>query len=313
MPRVNIAWDIDGQGNNVLRGGYGLFYNRNMGNVEYDNTLRLPPDIYSIDTDACGGASYGNGLGLTYDTLHEADAAEPARVGRHQHADAGLVHVPEDAQLQRLVRAAHALRPGARSGLRRHARPRPGEPRQRQRRAGRRAAAAARIGNADLSNPVHRVALDDARSTTFRPFQALPGHHGLRLRGRVELQLAAGHAEPPDQQAAAVLRRPTPSSRTEGTLGDEYRNRDPFNPARTYGIRDEDRTHIFNLSWNAFLPDPIRRERQRRSARASLNGWQLSGISTFASGIPIWLGFAGPAGSNDIAQAYYGTPDIVRS
>ena len=35
MPRVNAAWDLDGQGNNVIRGGYGLFYNRNMGNVEY--------------------------------------------------------------------------------------------------------------------------------------------------------------------------------------------------------------------------------------------------------------------------------------
>ena len=30
-----------------------------------------------------------------------------------------------------------------------------------------------------------------------------------------------------------------------------------------------------------------------------------------ASGTPIWLGFAGPAGSGDISQAYYGTPDIV--
>ena len=48
--------------------------------------------------------------------------------------------------------------------------------------------------------------------------------------------------------------------RTKGTLGDEYRNRDPFNPARTYGIRQEDRTHIFNLSWNAFLPDGAKGE-----------------------------------------------------
>ena len=40
LPRINAAWDIDGEGTNVLRGGYGLFYNRNMGNVEYDNTLR---------------------------------------------------------------------------------------------------------------------------------------------------------------------------------------------------------------------------------------------------------------------------------
>ncbi len=28
-----------------------MFFNRNMGNVEYDNTLRLPPYIYSINTD----------------------------------------------------------------------------------------------------------------------------------------------------------------------------------------------------------------------------------------------------------------------
>ena len=44
LPRVNVAWNIDGEGNNVLRGGYGYYYNRNMGNVEYDNTLRLPPN-----------------------------------------------------------------------------------------------------------------------------------------------------------------------------------------------------------------------------------------------------------------------------
>ena len=42
MPRVNAAWDIDGQGNNVLRGGYGMFFNRNMGNVEYDQALHMP-------------------------------------------------------------------------------------------------------------------------------------------------------------------------------------------------------------------------------------------------------------------------------
>jgi hypothetical protein len=99
--------------------------------------------------------------------------------------------------------------------------------------------------------------------------------------------------------------------RTKGTLGDEYRNRDPFNPARTYGIRQEDRTHVFNLSWNAMLPDPIK-EGGNPIAKGVLNGWQLSGISTLASGTPIWLGFSGPAGSADISQAYYGTPDIAQ-
>ena len=78
-PRVNVAWDIDGEGNNVLRGGYGMFYNRNMGNVEYDNTLRLPPNAYQVNTSFWDGNAYGNGLGLTYDTIHEATLAN--RIG----------------------------------------------------------------------------------------------------------------------------------------------------------------------------------------------------------------------------------------
>src|SRR6185503_1955236 len=79
LPRVNVAWDIDGEGNNVLRGGYGLFYNRNMGNVEYDTSLRLAPNAYQVGTDFWVGSNYGNGLGLTYDTIREATLAN--RIG----------------------------------------------------------------------------------------------------------------------------------------------------------------------------------------------------------------------------------------
>ena len=62
-----------------LRGGYGIFYNRNMGNVEYDNTLRLAPNAYQVATDFWAGGGYGNGLGLTYDTVSEATLAN--RIG----------------------------------------------------------------------------------------------------------------------------------------------------------------------------------------------------------------------------------------
>ena len=48
-----------------------------------------------------------------------------------------------------------------------------------------------------------------------------------------------------------------------------------------------------------------------RSAAALLNGWQLSGISTLASGVPIFLGFGGQAGSDGVTQAIFGTPDII--
>ena len=81
----------------------------------------------------------------------------------------------------------------------------------------------------------------------------------------------------------------------KGTLGDEYRNRDPFDDAYTYGIRDTDRTHILNVSFNAFLPDGAKGKMDNAFGRGLLNGWQLSGIYTFTSGTPMRLNLGGAA------------------
>ena len=120
LPRVNVAWDIDGEGNNVVRGGYGIFYNRNMGNVEYDTSLRLAPNAYQVGIDLWAGG----GLRQRHrpDVRHgqRGDAGQPHRQHRHQHADAGFVQVAEDAQLQRLLRATNPGQPGGRGELCRH-------------------------------------------------------------------------------------------------------------------------------------------------------------------------------------------------
>src|SRR4029453_5993897 len=150
---------------------------------------------------------------------------------------------------------------------------------------------------------------DDNPINPFRPFRAFPSlnqydFEGVSNYNSLQVTLSRQTSRRLQYFFTYTL------SRTKGTLGDEYRQRDPFNPARPYGIRQEDRTHVFNVSWNAFLPDPIN-ESGNGFAKGVLNGWQLSGISTVASGTPIWLGFTGPAGSGDISQAYYGTPDIV--
>jgi hypothetical protein len=59
----------------VLRGGYGLFFNRNMGNVRIRQRPRLSPNAYQPNTDAWAGGGYGVGTGLTYETAHEATLA----------------------------------------------------------------------------------------------------------------------------------------------------------------------------------------------------------------------------------------------
>jgi hypothetical protein len=42
-----------------------------------------------------------------------------------------------------------------------------------------------------------------------------------------------------------------------------------------------------------------------------VNGWQISGISTYASGLPINISFTGDMASDSVGQAWWGTPDHV--
>jgi hypothetical protein len=309
MPRVNVAWDIDGEGKNVLRGGYGLFFNRNMGNVEYDNTLRLPPALYGLGQDVYGGSNYGNGLGLTYTTLDEATLA--TRLGsvgintltsdsfKFPKTHSFSVSFARRIFFNQVIEASYVGTRGTDLVSRVNGNAVPEG-----------SLLAGTIGNANLADPVQRVALTDAAINTRRPLGAYPGITVYDFEGKSDynsLQVTLSRQTGKRLQYFASYTL----GRTKGTLGDEYRNRDPFNSKRSYGIRSEDRTHIFNLSWNAFLPDGAKGGLDNPVMRGVLNGWQLSGISTFASGTPIWLGFAGQAGDANIAQAYYGTPDSV--
>jgi hypothetical protein len=81
---------------------------------------------------------------------------------------------------------------------------------------------------------------------------------------------------------------------------------DPLNGHNSYGILPYDRTHIFNLSYNYNMPNIARGSFDNRVLRGVLNGWQMSGITTFQSGKPMRIKFGGAAESTSALFAYFG-------
>jgi carboxypeptidase family protein len=310
MPRVNAAWDLTKNGKNVLRGGVGIFYNRNMGNLEYDY-LRIPPTSYSVSTNSSAGSNLGGGLGLTYDTIRELDWTTRVSTLTLNTLNPNSSTWPKTYSFStsfarriffnQVVEAAYVGTRGRDLVSRRHLNVVPLD-----------AVLKGTVNGVDLSVPLNRVALDDSVLNQFRPFSAYPAiddwsFEGVSNYNSLQVTLSRQTGRRLQYFAAYTL------ARAEGTTSGngEYGFIDPFDPKRTYGVLPEDRTHIFNLSWNAFLPDGAKGGMNNPIGRGVLNGWQLSGISTLASGVPIYLGFGGQAGSTDITQAIFGTPDII--
>ena len=311
LPRVNVAWDIDGEGNNVLRGGWGMFYNRNMGNVEYDNTLRMPPNSYQVATDFWAGGGYGGGAGLTYDTISEATFA--SRIGSiginsltpdsftwpktHSYSISYARRIPWN----QVVEAAYVGTQGSDLVSRSNGNVMPYG-----------SMSTGTFNGVDMSVPVNRVSVasDNANLAAFRPFNALNRLTQYNFRGESNydsLQVTLSRQTSRNLQYFVAYTY----GKTRGTLGDEYSTIDPYDATRTYGVSAQDRTHILNISWNAFVPDGARGAMDNWFGRGLLNGWQLSGISSLASGVPYRLSFAGAAASNSVAVGYFGTADVV--
>jgi hypothetical protein len=311
LPRVNVAWNIDGDGDNVLRGGYGLFYNRNMGNVEYDNSLRLAPNAYQVSTDLWAGGGYGNGVGLTYDTVSQATLAN--RIGSlsintltpssftfpktHSFSLSFARRIP----FNQVLEASYVGTRGRDLVSRSNGNVMPFG-----------AMNSGFFNGVDLSVPVNRVAVASVGTNlaAFRKFNALSGITVYDFRGESNhnsLQLTLSRQTSTRLQYFVAYT----FGRTRGTLGDEYATIDPYDPDRTYGVISSDRTHILNVSWNAFLPDAARGGLNNPVGRGILNGWQVSGISSLASGIPLRLSLSGNAAGRAIMAGYFGTTDVV--
>jgi hypothetical protein len=297
-PRLNFAWDTNGKGNLIVRGGAGIFYNRLQGNPQY-SILQQVPNTYSAsigayDTDL----TYANlrsidpfkRIGSTsIETLNPDSIEQPvvynmsfslgtrlplkqvlevAYVGvqsRHMWTKRQIDFIPLGSLLQGTV------------------------------------------GNADLSVPINRVALSSAALSQFRPYPAYGGvayDEFTATSSYHSLQATLSRQTGKNFQYFATYT----FSKALGTASSEYDTIDPIDARhRSYGVLGFDRTHVFNMSYNYNVPDGARGGFANPLTRGIFNGWQMSGISTFSSGAPIRLRFSGDISSGSIARGFFGT------
>ncbi len=297
MPRLNLAWDVRGNGDLVLRGGSGLFYNRPVGNYQYF-VQAAPPNrlnTYWTTFDVAGG--------LTLAGLRSLDPNARLATTTFDSPDPNSVHLPRTwnwslGVSKRLPgrqtlevayvgnRADHLpdrtldnfIKPGSLSGT---------------------------VGNADLDNPLHRVALDSQVAATFRfypaygqgswyQYEAVSRYNGLQAtlsRAGTRLQYFLNYT----------------FSKVLGTSAADNAQLDPLDARnRSYGVPWWDRTHVFNASYSVLLPDPIRAQ-GNSVLQGLLNGWQVSGITTYASGQPFHLVLSGDIMQPEVQRAWWGT------
>lgn len=151
----------------------------------------------------------------------------------------------------------------------------------------------------DLSNPLHRSALAGNIVNQFRPFPDMSGVRYQQYTGTSNyhsLQMTLSRQAGKNLQFFGTYT----FSKALGTRGGEFNDLDPLDTrGRSYGVLEYDRTHIFNFSYNYNLPNlsPFK----NLASRGLLNGWQLSGITTFSSGTPVTLRFSGDITSQTIA------------
>ncbi len=155
----------------------------------------------------------------------------------------------------------------------------------------------------NLSNPLHRQSLGDGILNSFRPFPDLGGVRYQQYTGTSNyhsLQTTLSRQAGKNLQFFATYT----FSKVLGTRGGEFNDLDPLDTrGRSYGVLDYDRTHIFNLSYNYNLPNLS--PSNHLLAKGLLNGWQMSGITTWSSGTPVNLRFTGDVAN--LAVAAFGS------
>jgi hypothetical protein len=305
MPRLNFAWDVGGKSDLVVRAGAGIFYNRVQGNYDYYSSGQMP-NTYSATIDT----PWASPTGLKFADLKNVDPFATISNVNVSSRDITSNNIPRVANMSltiekrlpfnNLFTVAYVSTQG------RHL------PQQRNLNIvplG--TLLSGTVGGVNLSSPVNRAGLDGSLLKPFRPFPAYNSVGVFQFTGTStyhSLQATLSHQTGKNLQYFATYTFGKALGTVAVNESDGAAWADPIDTrGRSWGVLPFDRTHVFNLSYNYNLPKLARGKFDHAIMRGVLDGWQMSGITTFQSGIPIRLRFSGDIASTNQALAWYGS------
>jgi len=304
-PRIGFAYDVTGRGKTVVRGGFGIMYERIQGNDMYDAGPNIP---FSLNVNTPGPVEMDNPrLALATGTA----ASFPINPASLTGLDKANYRLPLSYQWSLGVQ--HSL--GTKTVL-----------------------SVAYVGNTNrfqsyrtetnLPDPaalpcIIKPGVTPGCNSSYNTAAGLlyPGFHAINMStdqanshynglqvdmnsqvGR-DLSLRAFYTYSRAIDSAADTRGPGGADLSQTSnpyLGWRY----------DIGPSGFDRTH--NAAFNFIYDIPVFRNNSSRFVKTVAGGWSVSGIVTIESGVPIDIGTGGPQGSNGLPNAK-NRPDKVGS
>src|SRR5579872_413848 len=280
-PRIGFAYDLSGGGKTVLRGGFGVMYERIQGNDMYNSGTNVPfsasvtnasVSLSNPNTNLASGLTVASPITVPSITaLNQSNYSSPVSyqfsMGVERQFGQGTVfsaaYVGNQNRHQFAYRQFNLPDPSQLGNI---------------------------INNGTLYNSLapytgfHSILMgENAENSHYNGMQ-------LSVRSRMrDLQL----------QGAYTLSRSIDPASSFG--GDNANTDNPYNYRYDYGPSYTDATHIGVLS---FVYDiPIFRGTGNRFEKTVIGGWELSGIWTIQSGFPQAITLGGAQGSNGIPNA----------